>query len=246
MFEPATGGEGMTIEQLEAAALQLPRALRARLAAALVTSLEDESELERDDDGDRRGPLSLTGEADVIPLHAAPAGTSRSDPPSVGGTRPATRIRIDAGDLLFAMDSHDAEVENYLDLETGEIIPAPWGALTDDEPLYAELDAIRDDATRYRLIDPVPSRRGWGWMSDYAETVANPRARERLLDAIEGSGAFGRFKRVLSSYEDLRQGWFRFQEERLLEYAREWLEDEDIDAELTHLPGRPSGPRLME
>lgn len=237
----------MTIEQLKAEALRLPRPLRAQLAAALVSSLEEESEFEQapDDDADRRGQLHLAGEQEAIPLHAMPADTSRSDPPSAGGTRPAP-IRIDAGELLFAMDSHDAEIENYLDLQTGEIIPAPWGALMEDEPMYAELDAMRDDHTRYRRIDPVPSRQGWAWMRDYAETVANPRASERLLDAIAGSGAFGRFKRVLSSYEDLRQGWFRFQEERLLEYAREWLEDEDIDAELTQLPGRPSGPRLME
>lgn len=145
-------------------------------------------------------------------------------------------IRIDAGDFLLALESHVSELENYLDLRTGEIIP-----VTDyvpDDPEYAKFLENRDDATLYRCIDPVPSRQGWLWMEDFAEDVADPRAREALLRSIEGSGAFGRFKHTLHAYTDLRDAWFRFQEERLLEYAREWLADERIDAELTALPAR--------
>jgi hypothetical protein len=145
-------------------------------------------------------------------------------------------IRIDAGDFLLALDSHSPELENYLDLRTGQIIP-----VTDyvpDDPEYAEFEENRDDRTLYRLIDPVPSRRGWLWMEDFAEDVADPRAKDALLRSIEGSGAFGRFKRTLLDYPPLRDAWFRFQEERLLEYAREWLADEGIDAELTELPPR--------
>jgi hypothetical protein len=146
-------------------------------------------------------------------------------------------IRIDAGDFLFAIDSHNLELENYLDLRSGAIIP-----VTDyvpDDPEYAEFEEHREDPTLYRLIDPVPSRQGWEWMEEFAEDVTDSRARDELLRAIEGSGAFGRFKRTLHAYPDLREAWFRYQEERLLEYAREWLAGERIDAELTELPARP-------
>jgi hypothetical protein len=146
-------------------------------------------------------------------------------------------IRIDAGDFLLALDSHAPELENYLDLRTGAIIPVTDYVPSDPE--YAEFEEHRDDGTLYRLIDPVPSRQGWDWMDDFAGDVADPRAREALLRSIEGSGAFGRFKRTLHAYPELRDAWFRFQEERLLEYAREWLADEGIDAELTELPARP-------
>jgi hypothetical protein len=222
----------MTINEIEAAAMRLPPEMRAQLAAALISSLEAESEIEpaRDDAEEPE----------------APDERSRSDPPSARSVESAATIRIDEGDLCFALDSHMEGVENYLDVETGQIIPAPWGALMQGEPEYDELDAMRDDPKRYRLIDPVPSRQGWMWMRDYAETVVNPRARERLLDAIEGSGAFGRFKRILESFPDLREGWFRFHEEQLLEYAREWLADESIEAELTAHPARAPGLRLME
>ncbi|HEX2094157.1 MAG TPA: UPF0158 family protein [Longimicrobiaceae bacterium] len=107
-------------------------------------------------------------------------------------------LRIDASEFLYALDSHDPETEHYLDLQTGEIIPATWGAFMSDEPEYAELEAVRDDEERYRLIDPVPSREGWRRMRDFVESITDAHVQERLLDAIHGSGAFGRFKQVIS------------------------------------------------
>jgi hypothetical protein len=155
-------------------------------------------------------------------------------------------LRIDAGEFLFALESHDAETEYYLDLQTGEIIHAAWGAFAHNEPQYAEFESVRDDEVRYRLIGSVPSREGWRWMRDFAESVSDARVQERLLDAIHGSGAFGRFKRVLSFHPEVREAWFRFHEERLLVYAREWLHGESIEAELTELPTRRPNLHLVE
>ncbi len=155
-------------------------------------------------------------------------------------------LRIDASEFLYALDSHDPETEYYLDLQTGEVIPAAWGAFTSDDPEYAELEAVRDDEKRYRFIDPVPSREGWHWMRDFAENVSDTHIQERLLDAIHGSGAFGRFKRGLSFYPEVREAWSRFHEEHLLEYAREWLREESIEAELTESPMRAPTLHLAE
>ncbi|MBV9772944.1 MAG: hypothetical protein JO040_03300 [Gemmatimonadetes bacterium] len=146
-------------------------------------------------------------------------------------------IRIDAEDLLIALEIHDPETDHYLDLQTGEVILAAWSAFDRDEPEYAGFEAMREDP-RYRLVEPVTSGEEWRWMRDFAEDSDDPRLKERLLDAIHGSGAFGRFKRVLSSTPEARDAWFRFREERLLEHARDWLRYEGIEAELADLPAR--------
>ena len=53
-------------------------------------------------------------------------------------------------------------------------------------------------------IDPLPS---WVWysdMADFAETITDERARRRLARAIQGKGAFRRFKDELhQEYPDL-------------------------------------------
>jgi len=147
-------------------------------------------------------------------------------------------LRIDAGDLLLAMDSSDLDFDNYLDLQTGDVIPDLDGGFGPGDPEYEQLQGIRDDdVTRFRRIERVESRQGWLWMEEFADGVADPRIRERLLGAIEGRGAFGRFKRALLDHPELREEWFRFEEARMLEHAREWLHGEGIEAELVGLPG---------
>lgn len=42
--------------------------------------------------------------------------------------------------------------------------------------------------------------------------------------AINGKGAFRRFKDVLLRYPEERERWFRFKDERMQERALEWLD----------------------
>jgi hypothetical protein len=141
-------------------------------------------------------------------------------------------LRIDTGDLIDAIESSNDGLGHYLDLQTGDVIPVQLDAFGPGDPEYAETEAVANDEVRYRAIEPISSRDGWRFMRDFAQDVADPDVRERLLDAIHGSGAFGRFKRVLSYHDQLRAAWFRFRDERLLECAREWLASENVDAEL--------------
>lgn len=94
------------------------------------------------------------------------------------------------------------------------------------------MEAVADDEERYRYIEAISSRDGWCFMRDFSDDVADSHVRERLLDAIRGSGAFGRFKQVLSYHPELREAWFRFRDERLPARARDWLASENIEAEL--------------
>lgn len=59
----------MTIEQVEAEVLRLPRAERARLAELLISSLDEDSEIERawEDEAERRYQRYLAGDEEAIP-----------------------------------------------------------------------------------------------------------------------------------------------------------------------------------
>lgn len=63
----------MTIEQVEAEVLKLPRQVRARLAAALISSLDEDSEIEQawEDEAERRYQRYLAGEEAAIPAAQA-------------------------------------------------------------------------------------------------------------------------------------------------------------------------------
>jgi hypothetical protein len=96
-------------------------------------------------------------------------------------------------------------------------------------------------------IEPLPS---WVWyrdMADFAETITDERAGSRLTRAIQGKGAFRRFKDELHrEYLDLLPAWNEFREARAQRRAVQWLADHsliDDDAALRFLAGH-SDPEL--
>src|SRR5215212_7073659 len=78
-------------------------------------------------------------------------------------------------------------------------------------------------------IEPLPS---WVWyrdMADFAEGISDQRAGRGLARAIEGKGAFRRFKdRLYQNYPDLVPAWQAFQSVRGKRRAVQWLVDEGL------------------
>jgi hypothetical protein len=92
-------------------------------------------------------------------------------------------------------------------------------------------------------INPLPS---WIWyqdMADFAETITDERVRRRLVRAIQGKGAFRRFKYELyEEYPDLVPMWYAFRDVRAKRRAVQWLSDNsliDDDAANRFLAGHP-------
>ena len=83
---------------------------------------------------------------------------------------------------------------------------------------------------RYLFIPHEGSRDAWRDMRDFASDLEDARTRQQLLDAIEGRGAFGRFKRLLDHYDALWPTWQAYSNEARCGRARAWLHDAGYDA----------------
>lgn len=66
-------------------------------------------------------------------------------------------------------------------------------------------------------------------MCRFADSVDEEDIRERLDVALQGKGAFRRFRDVIFPYPDLKEKWFAVRQEALLKEALEWLEGLDIE-----------------
>ena len=143
------------------------------------------------------------------------------DPPSAS----RSAVPVDMASLVFAMDDHEPGHAWYLDLESGELVP-DLGDLGDDDPEFPR--EYLEDESRFLRVEPRSSREAWGDMAEFVETVGDRALRQRLADAIEGEGAFGRFKRVLESAPAERERWFEWEAERLREEALVWLSGQGI------------------
>ena len=135
-------------------------------------------------------------------------------------------LKISLDELCEAMEDSSYENEHFLDLETGEILFV--SEYMDDEDSEKLKERIEEDSERYERIPKAESHEGYQDMVDFIATVDNEHLVELLEVAINGKGAFRRFKDVLLNYPEERERWFQFKDERMEERALEWLEDIDV------------------
>ncbi len=73
-------------------------------------------------------------------------------------------------------------------------------------------------------IDPLPSYVWYQDMADFTERLSDHRIRRRLARAIEGRGAFRRFKDELrQEHPHLLPAWYAFRDARARRHAVDWL-----------------------
>jgi hypothetical protein len=145
---------------------------------------------------------------------------------------------LDLEEIAIALADQSAYEHRWLiNPQTGEVVF--WTADTgiDGQPPVDldELDLVG--------IDPLPS---WIWyqdMADFAEALTDERAGRRLAQAIQGQGAFRRFKDQLHEEQPgLLPAWYAFLDSRATRRAVQWLTDNsliDDEAAGRFLAGHP-------
>jgi hypothetical protein len=149
-------------------------------------------------------------------------------------------LAVDIAEIAELMEMQDYEGERFLNLQTGKTVIVPSELLNREEddssqlpdwekellPVVEELDAGGD---RYAPIPQVDSHEAYDDMVQFAETVTDPRLREHLAIALDGKGAFRRFKDVLYNYSDEQKRWYALKDSIMAERVRQWLRELDIE-----------------
>jgi len=134
-----------------------------------------------------------------------------------GGTQALRDVPIDWEALEDAFENNAPEVHSYLHLSSGEVLRVVDGIA--DPEMHAR---IASDGG-YLRIEPVSSREQYRWMERFIPMVEDANLRIQLSQAIDGKGAFRRFKDVLMAYGPERERWFAFRSERLRVFMEAWL-----------------------
>ncbi len=152
--------------------------------------------------------------------------------------REATRIRtvrdlnVDWSALHSAFQMNMPEVRCFLSLEDGRVLKVPPGD--------ARLAQVREQSSRYAPIEAIPSRIQYQWLDDFIREVQDPDVKRRMEAAINGKGAFRRFKDILLTLPDERRRWFEFRDARMRERIVDWVTEQDVRA--VNLPPWLGGP----
>jgi hypothetical protein len=126
--------------------------------------------------------------------------------------------------LEDAFENNAHEVHSYLHTQTGEVIRIVDGIA--DPEMHRRV--MSNPA--YLRIEPVSSREQYRWMERFIATVEAGELRDKLVQSIDGKGAFRRFKDVLMSFPVDRERWFAFRSERLRACMEGWLETHHLAA----------------
>ncbi len=169
------------------------------------------------------------------------------------------KLKIKRVDFELAFELNSYETTAYLDTNTGEMVFVETYAVNQLEELLTNeeslddilatlqaqtglsetdreqlMDAARveaDTVNRYRMLPQQDSRDGYWDMQEYIESLEDEHLRELLEVAIQGSGAFRRFKDTISRFPEAQENWFKFRDKREQRQRLDWLESEDIEPE---------------
>ena len=135
--------------------------------------------------------------------------------------------QVDLDELVMALSDQDIGDHHWLiDPRTGSL--HLW---SHDVGLDGDDTIDGDDLEEMDLlgIDPVPTRQWYRDMADFAAGLSDPRARTELEIALDGRGAFRRFKNTLHQrHPDLVPTWREFQQARGRRAAITWLVDQGL------------------
>ena len=134
-------------------------------------------------------------------------------------------VPINWTDLETAFERNSPDTESFLDLRSGEVVTLTQGAID-----YGEQRArVQGGGDGFLRVDPAASREQYKWMERFVAHVTDEPLRERLIIAIDGKGAFRRFKDVLLNYPTERERWFSYRSDLLHWHMQKWLEKEQIE-----------------
>ena len=128
-----------------------------------------------------------------------------------------TDVPVDWEALEDAFENNAPEVHSYLHVSTGEVLRVVDGIADPDMHTRIASDP------NYMRVDPVSSREQYRWMERFIPMVDDAELKNRLAQAIDGKGAFRRFKDVLMAHAPERERWFAFRSERLRVFMEAWL-----------------------
>lgn len=137
-------------------------------------------------------------------------------------------MKVKLSDIIDAIEMTDQYSEYFLDKETGNVEWVSDMAMTQEE--QEEVYDRLDEHGFYRLPTSFDIH-DYDIMEEFVYTLSGS-ARDKLASAIQGKGAFRRFKDTVIRL-GIDQEWYDFQSAEYKRKAVRWCEDNGIEYEET-------------
>ena len=153
------------------------------------------------------------------------------------GPTPLLRgLPVDLEELTMVLEGDPSQGGGRIDLRSGDVWPRSAIEYAVEVGEVGEEDEDDHDDQRWLWVDCEGSRAGYRDMERFTAGIEDPEVAAQLGRALDGRGAFGRFKRRLARWPELEDQWYAYSEERQRGRARAWLVDQGYTAIPPRLP----------
>ena len=154
------------------------------------------------------------------------------------------KVPVKLDDLISEIETQIDETFTYINTQTGEIITISreeMRAAEDEEPLENYPDwqkenikkairIIEDENEAYLDFTLRNEFHEYEIIEEFIGTISDDEVREELFGAIQGRGAFRRFKDGIIEH-DVEEQWYEFKGKKLKELVIEWCKEKDLAIE---------------
>lgn len=134
-------------------------------------------------------------------------------------------MKVKLDDVVEALDFVNTEHDAYYNPLKNEIFYSDIGDYTDLNE--DELDELFENSiglpTQYEINE-------YSMMEEFIETIEDVKLYNQLQIAINGRGAFRRFKDTCINF-DIIEAWYKFRDKKYKCIAIEWCNDNNINYE---------------
>ncbi|MEW5850936.1 MAG: UPF0158 family protein [Myxococcota bacterium] len=149
-------------------------------------------------------------------------------------------------ELMDAFERDPNEpLKTHLNVATGAVLTVSTDWDDEEGSQGRQMEELESHPDRFEEVPHLEGYEEYRWMTEFAEGLPDRDVAEQLLEALQGKGAFSRFRSALREYPDLKDQWFSHRRERLLQVVVEWLETLGIDPQYTlkYVPTAAPAPR---
>lgn len=134
-------------------------------------------------------------------------------------------MKVDLKELAAAFAQSDVR-QGYVDIRDGKVVMMADDLAERDAMHYAL--AMEEDWEHYIPIPNIMDEDETAMMHAFAESRPREDVKERLREALQGTGAVTRFHHQVRHLL-LKPAWEAFKQDYLMQVARDWCEENDVE-----------------
>ena len=140
-------------------------------------------------------------------------------------TKGDLNMKVDLKELAAAFAQSDVR-QGYVDIRAGRVVMMA-DDMAEEEAMHHAF-AMEEDWEHYIPIPNVMDEDETAMMHAFAESRPREDVKERLREALQGTGAVTRFHHQVRHLL-LKPAWEAFKQDYLMQVARDWCEENDVE-----------------